>query len=80
MRDKTKENLGLALAKLRASAGLSLEELAVKAEVSYFTVYKTEKGKSSPSALVLKRLATALGVQPSDIWKMVEKQETKKAV
>ncbi|MFB7030980.1 MULTISPECIES: helix-turn-helix domain-containing protein [unclassified Streptomyces] len=45
----------------RVAAGLSCEGLAVLAGVSPETVRRAERGKSQPSARVLKQLAAALG-------------------
>ena len=47
---------------LRQQQGLSLEALAQKSEVSRSMISLIERGESSPTAVVLDRLATALGV------------------
>jgi len=54
--------LGLRLATLRADAGLSLAALAERSGVSRSMISVIERGESSPTAVVLDRLATALGV------------------
>ena len=47
---------------LRAERGLSLEALAERSEVSRSMISLIERGESSPTAVVLDKLATALGV------------------
>lgn len=50
------------LATLRESAGLSLQALADKAGVSRSMISLVERGESSPTAAVLEKLATGLGL------------------
>jgi transcriptional regulator with XRE-family HTH domain len=47
---------------LRAALGLSLDELAGKSGVSRSTISLIERGETSPTAVVLDKLATGLGV------------------
>ncbi len=47
---------------LRAQRGLSLEALAAQAGVSRSMISLIERGESSPTAVVLEKLATGLGV------------------
>ena len=47
---------------LRSQRGLSLEALAARAGVSRSMISLIERGESSPTAVVLERLATGLGV------------------
>src|SRR6187200_1746564 len=47
---------------LRGATGLSLEALARKSGVSRSMISLIERGESSPTAVVLSRLATGLGV------------------
>jgi transcriptional regulator with XRE-family HTH domain len=47
---------------LRVSQGLSLEALAAKSGVSRSMISLVERGESSPTAVVLDKLATGLGV------------------
>jgi len=47
---------------LRGDQGLSLDSLAVKSGVSRSMISLIERGESSPTAVVLDKLATALGV------------------
>jgi transcriptional regulator with XRE-family HTH domain len=47
---------------LRAAQGLSLDTLAASSGVSRSMISQIERGQSSPTAVVLERLATGLGV------------------
>src|ERR1700716_4716639 len=47
---------------LRAARGLSLDALASKSGVSRSMISLIERGESSPTAVVLEKLATGLGV------------------
>src|SRR5258705_12077472 len=47
---------------LRAAQGLSLDALASKSGVSRSMISLIERGESSPTAVVLERLAAGLGV------------------
>lgn len=55
------------LRKLRIASGMSLQSLASAAKVTKATVIRIESGKSSPNDRTLARLATALGVEVSDL-------------
>jgi transcriptional regulator with XRE-family HTH domain len=47
---------------LRAAAGLSLDALAARSGVSRSMISVVERGESSPTAVVLEKLSTGLGV------------------
>jgi transcriptional regulator with XRE-family HTH domain len=47
---------------LRADLGLSLDTLAAKSDVSRSMLSLVERGESSPTAVVLEKIATGLGV------------------
>jgi transcriptional regulator with XRE-family HTH domain len=47
---------------LRATAGMTLDALAVKSAVSRSMISLVERGESSPTAVVLEKIATGLGV------------------
>jgi transcriptional regulator with XRE-family HTH domain len=53
---------------LRAAHGLSLDALAVKSGVSRSMISLIERGESSPTAVVLERLATGLGVTLASLF------------
>jgi transcriptional regulator with XRE-family HTH domain len=53
---------------LRASRGLSLEDLAVRSGVSRSMISLVEHGESSATAVVLEKLATGLGVMLASLF------------
>lgn len=63
--------VGTALAAARHAAGLSMRELAKRADVSQPFLSQVENGRSMPSLATLYRLAGALGVSPSTLMPTV---------
>ena len=57
------------LKELRATQFLTQRELAEKSGVGVATIVRIEKGTHSPTFRTIKRLAAALGVEPSEIAK-----------
>ena len=53
------------LKELRESQFLTQSELAEKSSVGIATIVRIEKGKHRPTFRTIKRLAAALGVEPS---------------
>ncbi len=53
---------------LRAHRELSLEALATRSGVSRSMISRVERGESSPTAVVLERLATGFGVQLASLF------------
>lgn len=53
---------------LRADAGLSLEGLAEKCAVSRSMLSLIERGESSPTAVILEKIATGLGVTLASLF------------
>src|SRR5262245_43239558 len=53
---------------LRAARGLSLDQLARKSGVSRSMISLIERGESSPTAVVLEKLATGLGVMLASLF------------
>src|SRR5438067_5176793 len=53
---------------LRAAQGLSLDALARKSGVSRSMISLVERGESSPTAVVLEKLATGLGVMLASLF------------
>ncbi len=53
---------------LRAAKGLSLDALAARSGVSRSMISLIERGESSPTAVVLERLATGLGVMLASLF------------
>jgi transcriptional regulator with XRE-family HTH domain len=62
------EQLSRRLRQLRAGAGLSLEALAERSGVSRSNISLIERGESSPTAVVLDKLSTALGVSVAALF------------
>jgi len=56
------QRIGARVAELRAVQGLSLDALAGRSGVSRSMISRVERGESSPTAVVLERLASGLGV------------------
>ena len=61
------ESLSHRLKRFRAESGLSLSELARKADISKSNLSRAEAGLAVPSAETLRRLAEALGKRPGDL-------------
>ncbi|MDG3007813.1 helix-turn-helix domain-containing protein [Paludisphaera mucosa] len=53
---------------LRAASGLSLDGLAAKSGVSRSTISLVERGETSPTAVVLEKLAGGLGVMLASLF------------
>ncbi len=53
---------------LRAARGLTLEQLAARSGVGRSTISSIERAEASPTAAVLNRLATALGVTLASLF------------
>ena len=62
------ELIGRRLRELRAAAGLSLDALAHKSGVSRSNISLIERGQSSPTAVVLDKLSSALGVSVASMF------------
>jgi len=60
------------LRQLRESRFLTQRELAAKASVGVSTIVRVERGQQRPTFKTIKRLASALGVEPSEL---VEREE-----
>lgn len=56
------ERIARRITQLRDERGLSIDELGVRSGVSRAMIYRIENGKSSPTAVVLNKLAIGLGV------------------
>ena len=61
MESNITELIGRRLRELRAASGLSLDALAHKSGVSRSNISLIERGQSSPTAVVLDKLSSALG-------------------
>ena len=70
------ERLAERVRDLRVAQGLSLEALAAKSGVSRSMISLVERGESSPTAVVLDKLATALGVVLASLFDAPAAAET----
>jgi transcriptional regulator with XRE-family HTH domain len=68
MNEGITELIGRRLRELRAAAGLSLDALAHKSGVSRSNISLIERGQSSPTAVVLDKLSSALGVSVASMF------------
>lgn len=62
--------------RLRAAAGLSLDALALKTGVSRSMLSLIERGESSPTAVVLERLASGLNVTMASLFEAIADDES----
>jgi len=62
------QRIGRRLHDLRSAAGLSLDALAQKSGVSRSNISLIERGQSSPTAVVLDKLSSALGVSVASMF------------
>lgn len=62
------QRIGRRLHELRSAAGLSLDALAHKSGVSRSNISLIERGRSSPTAVVLDKLSSALGVSVASMF------------
>ena len=68
MESNITELIGRRLRELRAASGLSLDALAHKSGVSRSNISLIERGQSSPTAVVLDKLSSALGVSVASMF------------
>ena len=66
--DDLDQRIALRVRQLRAQAGLSLEALAGCSGVSRSMLSLIERGESSPTAVLLERVATGLGVPLAELF------------
>jgi transcriptional regulator with XRE-family HTH domain len=69
-KDNITELIGRRLRELRAAADLSLDSLAQKSGVSRSNISLIERGQSSPTAVVLDKLSSALGVSVASMFEV----------
>jgi transcriptional regulator with XRE-family HTH domain len=68
MTDDINSRIATRVRELRAELGLSLDALASKSEVSRSMLSLIERGESSPTAVVLEKVATGLGVALASLF------------
>jgi transcriptional regulator with XRE-family HTH domain len=61
--------VGTNVRRARHKAGLTQEQLALEAKIDLTYVGGIERSKRNPSVLVLARIASALGTEPSELLK-----------
>lgn len=65
-------NIGAKIRKLREEKGLSQEKLVAKGDLSRYTLYLIETGKTdNPSIKILNKIAIALGTTIEELVKEV---------
>ncbi len=65
------QTMGAVLRRVRQERSLTLKALAARVGLSVVYLGEIERGKKYPSALVLERLAAALGLELSDMLELV---------
>ncbi|PQA27960.1 UNVERIFIED_CONTAM: Immunity repressor protein [Trichonephila clavipes] len=73
-------NIGRVIRGLRVERGLKLEPLANDLDLATSTLSRIESGRHNPSLENLERIARALGVRVSDIFREAEQAEGGQAV
>lgn len=69
-KENIKSRIGSNLKKYRLKNGLSQEDLAIKAEVTFHTISKIETGATNdPRALTLEKLVKVLNIKIDDLLK-----------
>lgn len=68
MPDDINSRIAARVRDLRAELGLSLDALAAKSDVSKSMLSLIERGESSPTAVVLEKVATGLGVALASLF------------
>jgi transcriptional regulator with XRE-family HTH domain len=66
--------LGSAIRELRGSRALSIEKLAAEAGLHWTSVSRIENGRQNPTWNVVASLATALGIEMSDLARLAAEQ------
>ena len=69
------ESFGRRLATLRQSVGMTQNDVAMICNVTVQAVSKWECGRSCPDALMLERIASALGVPIQELFCGIPEQE-----
>ena len=66
--------LGDTIRELRTEQGLSQEEVSLRCGVHRNYIGGVERAERQPSALTVVKLADALGVKPSEVFKRAERR------
>lgn len=70
--DEFEKALGRVIAETRREAGISQEALAFRCKLHPTYISQLERGLKSPTVRVLRALAAALEVRPSDVLRRTE--------
>jgi transcriptional regulator with XRE-family HTH domain len=73
------ESLGAALREVRADARLSQEELSLMTGVHRNYIGGIERAERNPTVLTVARLADALGISMSELFTLVDRDESREA-
>ncbi|MBL8825791.1 MAG: helix-turn-helix transcriptional regulator [Planctomycetaceae bacterium] len=73
--DNVNQRIAAQVRRLRAATGLSLDALAAKTGVSRSMLSLIERGESSPTAIVLERLAVGLNVTLASLFEAAAEDE-----
>lgn len=69
MRMDVRKVIGLNARKARLAGGFTQEQVAEKLGCDRAYISGVERGERNPTATTLWHLATALGVEPAELWK-----------
>jgi len=74
----TKQMIGVRIAELRKSRGLTQEQLAGTMEISPKYLSSIERGKENPTLDTLIKLSESLGVNIEDIFRFIQIEDSGK--
>ncbi len=72
--------LGRHIRSLRQARGLTQQQLGERADLNYKYLGAVERGEQNPSLLVLERIAAALEVEMSDLFRFAHEETSPKAL
>jgi transcriptional regulator with XRE-family HTH domain len=72
--------LGQRIRSLRQGRGLTQQQLGERASLNYKYLGTVERGESNPSLLVLERIADALEVELSDLFRFAHEETSPKVL
>jgi transcriptional regulator with XRE-family HTH domain len=70
--------LGRNIRRIRDNAGLSQEEVAFRAGLNRAYLSDVERGTRNPTVRVAGRIASALGVEPAELFRVVSDRPSKR--
>ncbi len=72
--------LGRHIRSLRQTRGLTQQQLGERADLNYKYLGAIERGEENPSLIVLQRIATALEIELSDLFRFAHEETSPKAI